>query len=231
MTARCSPRAIRCTSVPPRSSAAPTYAPIAPAPRTATFIRPSSFVHQPGQVAALDLARRPLRDFGQDGDPGRPFERGETVHAVGNELPGGDLGAPEHDDDAYLLAVRFVRHRVGRCLGDCGMAEQHVLHFVRRDLLPGPVDQLLQPAYQRQVAIRAELPTSPVRNQPPEKAAPVAAGLSRYSRRRTVLARPPHPVPGRTGRQLSSRTAISVPVARPTVPGRRSPGGSGLDAI
>ena len=35
---RCAPRAIRCTSVPPRARAAPTYAPIAPAPSTATLI-------------------------------------------------------------------------------------------------------------------------------------------------------------------------------------------------
>src|SRR5215210_1121532 len=39
MASRFSPRAIRDTSVPPRARAAPTYAPMAPAPRTATLMR------------------------------------------------------------------------------------------------------------------------------------------------------------------------------------------------
>src|SRR5215469_13007858 len=109
MAARCSPRATRWTSAPPRCRAAPTYAPIAPAPTTATLIRPPSLVHQRGQVAALDLARRPLRDLGQDGDAGRPLERGEAIRAVGDELLGRGpaclprvaLHAAQDDDDAY----------------------------------------------------------------------------------------------------------------------------------
>src|SRR5262249_2280218 len=140
----------------------------APAPTTAiltrppssvsTSFRPPSSVHERGQVPALHLARWTLRDRGQDRNPGRPLEGGQVIRAVGGEFPwrGPPGPVPEDDHNAYLLAVLLVRHRVGRRLGDRRMAEQHGLHLVRRDLLAGPVDQLLDAAHQGQVPVRAE---------------------------------------------------------------------------
>src|SRR5262249_30877988 len=98
---------------------------------------------------------RSLGDLGQDRHPGRPLERGEAIGAVRGEFSGRGL-ALEHDDDTDLFSVLLVRHGVGRRLGDRGMAEQHILYLVWRDLLPGPVDQLLEPADQGEVAVRAE---------------------------------------------------------------------------
>src|SRR5262249_39091036 len=78
-----------------------------------------------------------------------------AIGAVCGEFTGSGLAA-EHDNDTHLLSVLLVRHGVRRRLGDRGMGEQHVLYLVWRDLLTGPVDQLLHPAYQGEVAIRAE---------------------------------------------------------------------------
>ena len=222
MAARCSPRAIRWTSAPPRSSAAPTYAPIAPAPTTATFTRRPPA--RPGSAAGSCPSA-------PSGSRGRIVTRTGRLNAARRsaqyEVSSRGVASPlEHDDDAHLLAVLLVRHRVGRRLGDRGMGEQHVLDLVGRDLLSGPVDQLLHPAHQREVAVgteparRRRCGTSRRGTRPPSPRD--CRGTRRRRTGRAPRPRPPRPPAPAASRRRARRPRCRSP--SPTVPGRRSRG-------
>ncbi len=143
-----------------------------------------------------------------------------------------DRRARDHDR-ADRLAVLRVGHREGHGLDDLGVREQRILDLVRRDLLAAAVDQLLDAAGQREVAVRARAaPSRPCGTSRRGSWPPWPRDWRDRSRPRQGRARRPRPRRRRSAAaSSSSRIAISVPVGRPTEPPRRSPGGSGFDAI
>ena len=76
IAARCGPRAMKVTSAPAAASLTPRKPPIAPAPKTAIFMRRSK-PELLGQADALQLAGGALGDFGQEHDLARHLESGQ----------------------------------------------------------------------------------------------------------------------------------------------------------
>ena len=127
---------------PPRASAAPTYAPIAPAPRTANLIdrrsggdRPSASV---GPCRSRSSGSRPGVDLVGD------LERGQRLARVASELVGRRprrSGRRPRRRSAVLGSSTPKHDR----LGDVRVREQDGLDLVRRDVLAAADDHLLTP--------------------------------------------------------------------------------------
>ena len=138
-----------------------------------------------------------------------------------------------HHRRGHFFAPRGVRHAEAHRLRHCRMRQQHLVDLPRRDLLTAAVDQLLEPARERQIAVR------------------VQTGLDRRCetiRRKTTWRWPrdcsrtresrwdpgcrPRPAPpAGTALPCSSRMAMRTPVPGPTEPGLRAAGGSGFEDI
>jgi hypothetical protein len=110
------------------------------------------------------------------------------------------------------------------------VGHERVVDLSGRDLLAAAVDLLLEPAGDAEVAVVVD--GSEVAGAEPAVDERALVG----SRRRRVAAEDVRPIrtisPAPIAVIRPSATSLtSVPVGRPTVPGRRSPGGSGLAAI
>src|SRR3954453_17712546 len=103
IAARLSPRATRWTSVPPRASAAPTYAPMAPAPRTATRMRRHGS-HKWEVMHSAALARLALCvNWREDA-------RSEPVGAAEPAVQHGADHGNHHEHGRISVAPRELRH-------------------------------------------------------------------------------------------------------------------------
>ena len=65
-------------------------------------------------------------------------------------------GSLQHDRGRHFFAPGRVRHAEAHRFGHRRMREQHLVDLARRDLLAAAVDQLLEAADERQIAVRVE---------------------------------------------------------------------------
>ena len=139
----------------------------------------------------------------------------------------------QDDGDSDFFTERRVRHREGDRLTNRRVLRQSVVDLTRRDLFAAAIDHLLGAADDRKVAVFVQH-TDVTRSEPSLHEGRVRSCLPA---RRTHASRcrrgsRSRPTPRASRKAPSSPTiAISGPAARPTVPGRRSCGGSGLLAI
>src|SRR5262245_35895218 len=108
-----------------------------------------------GDVAALDFAGGGAGEGVGDVDFFGNFEVSEAAVAERHNVVG--LGiATEHDGAVYFFTILGIGDGEANGFRDAGMLEQNGIDFQGRDFLPAAVDQFLQPASERQIAVGVE---------------------------------------------------------------------------
>src|SRR5713101_5727013 len=110
-----------------------------------------------GQGPALIFPGRTRRDRGDDDEPTRHLELGE---AGGDEFADRLLRSPgafsQHDGRGDVLPQGSMRDRKGHGPRDGRVVQEYLVHLHRRDLHSAPVNELLDPPGDEQVAVLVE---------------------------------------------------------------------------
>src|SRR5207249_160797 len=112
-----------------------------------------------GHADTLDLAGRAERDVVEHEDASWNLERRKSSRGERAEFGLARWGAvviAQHDGRAHLLAQRGVRDRERGSFRDREVGEQRLFDLARRNLLAAAVDDLLEPAGDREVAVVVE---------------------------------------------------------------------------
>ena len=188
-----------------------------------------AFVHPD----SLNLARRPLRDVVDDEDPTRNLERRKRLR---DEILERSfirlLSGIENDGCCDLFTEAYVGDAERDRLSHSRVEEQNVVDFTGCDLFPASVDDLLDPPAELQVTVDVEHSEIAGPKPPSHESRGSRLGIVRVAAEDALAA--DRDLANHTGLDLhsvASTIVIFKPVAVPTVPGRRLPGGSGLLAI
>jgi hypothetical protein len=103
-------------------------------------------------VATLNLSCRRAGDRLYEVNHLGTLEFRERRTAMCQQIGFGSRTA-QHYRSRHFLAIGFVRYSEAYCLGDRRVGQQHFVDLARGDLLSAAIDQLLDSANQRQIAL------------------------------------------------------------------------------
>ena len=197
----------------------------------------SALPHAPRQRlrhrAALDFAGRGARNRLDDVQLLGTLEIGQALLAERQDRGFGlRLRLQDHGGGDFF-APGGMRNAERNSFGDCGMAQQNFVDFTRRDLFAAAIDQFLDAAGEREIAVGIE--KALIAGAEPAVGETTSRWLrdcSRSRRPRWGLGSPLRRArPSADDCPAASMMPILTPVPGPTEPGLRAAGGCGFEHI